>query len=72
MPPTPFSTVSILTPLLMYPPNKALEILKIVNGPIKVIVNGLEKNLVKHNILNASHVPSEAWELEAPKVDLTL
>jgi hypothetical protein len=49
VPPTPFSTVSILTPLLMYPPNKVLETLKIVDEPIEVIVNGLEKNLDKRS-----------------------
>jgi hypothetical protein len=55
----------------MYPPNKVLEILKIVNGPIKVIVNGLEKNLDSIHPKRIA-VPSEAWELEEPKVDLTL
>jgi hypothetical protein len=41
-PPSPFSTVSILTPLLLYPPQKALEILNIRKEPIKVLVNGAE------------------------------
>lgn len=38
-PPRPFSTVSILTPLLMYPPEKVLENLRINNEPIEVIIN---------------------------------
>ncbi len=41
-PPTPFSTVSILTPMLLYPPEKVLPILNIKKEPIKVIVNGAE------------------------------
>ena len=41
-PPRPFSTVSILTPLLMYSPDKVLEILNIKNEPIKVIVKDAE------------------------------
>ncbi len=41
-PPTPFSTVSILTPLLLYQPEEALEILNIRKEPIKVVVNGAE------------------------------
>jgi hypothetical protein len=41
-PPPPFSTVSILTPLLLYPPQKALDILNIRREPIKVIINGAE------------------------------
>ncbi len=41
-PPTPFSTVSILTPLLIYPPEKVLDILNIRREPIKVLVNGVE------------------------------
>ena len=41
-PPTPFSTVSILTPLLLYPRDKVLDILNIRREPIKVIVNGVE------------------------------
>ena len=41
-PPTPFSTVSILTPLLLYPPEKVLAVLNIRREPIKVIVNGVE------------------------------
>jgi hypothetical protein len=49
MPPPPFSTVSILTPLLMYSPNKVLETLKIVDEPIEVIVNRLKKNLNKRS-----------------------
>jgi hypothetical protein len=46
-PPAPFSTVTTLTPLLMYPPSKVLEILKIVDAPFKVIINGFETNLYK-------------------------
>jgi hypothetical protein len=41
-PPAPFSTVSILTPLLMYSPEKVLETLNIRPEPIKVVVNGKE------------------------------
>jgi hypothetical protein len=41
-PPTPYSTVSILTPLLKYEPAKVLEILNIRREPIKVVVNGAE------------------------------
>jgi hypothetical protein len=41
-PPMPFSTVSILTPLLMYEPEKVLEVLNIRRQPIKVVVNGAE------------------------------
>jgi hypothetical protein len=41
-PPIPFSTVSILTPLLLYPPQEALEILNIRREPIKVVVNGAQ------------------------------
>jgi hypothetical protein len=41
-PPYPFSTVSILTPLLIYPPEKVLDVLNIRQEPIKVIVNGVE------------------------------
>ncbi|MCL5949832.1 MAG: WbqC family protein [Candidatus Bathyarchaeota archaeon] len=41
-PPTPFSTVSILTPLLLYPREKVLDVLNIRREPIKVIVNGIE------------------------------
>jgi hypothetical protein len=44
-PPTPFSTVSILTPLLLHPPEKALEILNIRKEPIKVVVNGAEYSI---------------------------
>jgi hypothetical protein len=47
--PTPFSTVSVLTPLLMYPPSKVLKILKIVDEPFKVTINGVETNLYKRN-----------------------
>jgi hypothetical protein len=49
VPPMPFSTVSILTPLLMYPQNKVLESLKIVDAPIEVITCGLVKNLNKRS-----------------------
>ncbi|MGE5556808.1 MAG: WbqC family protein [Methanocella sp.] len=41
-PPVPFSTVSTLTPLLMYPPQKVLDVLNIRREPIRVIVNGAE------------------------------
>ncbi len=41
-PPPPFSTVSILTPLLMYPRDKVLDVLGITKKPIKVMVNGSE------------------------------
>ncbi len=41
-PPAPYSTVSILTPLMRYPREKVLEILNIRREPIKVIVNGAE------------------------------
>ncbi len=41
-PPVPFSTVSILTPLLMYSREKVLDALNIRREPIKVIVNGTE------------------------------
>ena len=41
-PPTPYSTVSMLTPLLMSPPEKVLEALNIRREPIRVIVNGAE------------------------------
>lgn len=37
-PPKPFSTVSILTPILIYTPNQVLDILNIKQKPIKVIV----------------------------------
>lgn len=42
IPPYPFSTVSILSPLLMFGPDKTLDILKIKREPIKVIINGIE------------------------------
>ena len=41
-PPAPFSTVSILTPLLLYPREKVLEVLNIRREPITVVVNGVE------------------------------
>ncbi len=41
-PPAPYSTVSILTPLLSYPPKKVLEALNIRREPIRVVVNGSE------------------------------
>jgi hypothetical protein len=44
-PPSPFSTVSILTPLLLFPPQKALEALNIRREPIKVVVNGAEYSI---------------------------
>ena len=40
-PPEPFSTVSILTPLLMHPREKVLDVLNIRREPIKVMVNGV-------------------------------
>lgn len=46
-PPVPFSTVSVLTPLLTYPANKVLEMLKIVDEPLKVIINGFETNILR-------------------------
>jgi hypothetical protein len=39
-PPYPFSTVSILTPLLMFPPEKVLDTLGIRREPMKVLING--------------------------------
>jgi hypothetical protein len=47
-PPPPFSTVSILTPLLLYPREKVLEALNIKPEPIKAIVNGTEHYLNCH------------------------
>jgi hypothetical protein len=44
-PPSPFSTVTILTPLLMYSPEKVLQILNIQNRPITVLINGIERSL---------------------------
>ena len=41
-PPAPYSTVSMLTPILQFPPEKVLSLLNIVREPIKVIVNGAE------------------------------
>jgi hypothetical protein len=41
-PPEPYSTVSMLTPIMLYPPEKVLSMLNIVREPIKVIVNGAE------------------------------
>lgn len=41
-PPPPYSTVSMLTPIMQHPPEKVLEVLNIVREPIKVIVNGAE------------------------------
>ncbi len=41
-PPQPYSLVSILTPLLTYPPKKVLEVLNIHREPIRVLVNGEE------------------------------
>jgi hypothetical protein len=41
-PPAPYSTVSILTPLLLYPREKVLEVLNIRPEPITAIVNGKE------------------------------
>jgi hypothetical protein len=41
-PPSPYSTVSMLTPIMQHPPEKVLEVLNIVREPIKVIVNGAE------------------------------
>jgi hypothetical protein len=44
-PPVPYSTVSILTPLLLYPREKVLEVLNIRPEPITAIVNGKERLL---------------------------
>jgi hypothetical protein len=44
-PPAPFSTVSILSPLLLYGPQKVLEILQIKKEPIKVKVNGTQYSI---------------------------
>lgn len=44
-PPVPFSTVSTLTPLLMYPPEKVLDALNIRREPTRVIVNGAEYSI---------------------------
>lgn len=41
-PPKPFSTVSILTPILIYPPDRVLDVLNIRQKPIKVIVKESE------------------------------
>ena len=41
-PPAPYSTVSILTALLTYPPKQVLEVLNIRREPIRVLVNGME------------------------------
>ena len=49
-PPRPFSEVSILTPLMLYPPQKVLEILNIRRELIKVLVNGEEYSV---NYLNS-------------------
>jgi len=43
-PPEPYSTVTMLTPILLYPPEKVLSQLNIIRAPIKVIVNGAEYN----------------------------
>jgi len=48
-PPIPFSTVSILTPLLLYSPDRVLGALKITSEPIKVIINGVEQYLSTHS-----------------------
>jgi hypothetical protein len=47
IPPPPFSQVTTLTPLLMYHPSEVLQVLKVSEGPIKVIVNGHEGNVHK-------------------------
>jgi hypothetical protein len=41
-PPRPFSSVSILTPLLLYPPERVLDILNIKPEPIQVVINDSE------------------------------
>jgi hypothetical protein len=41
-PPAPFSTVSILTPLMLCPPGKVLDVLNIRREPIRVVVDGVE------------------------------
>lgn len=41
-PPSPYSTVSMLTPIMQFSPETVLDILNIVREPIKVIVNGAE------------------------------
>lgn len=41
-PPKPFSTVSILTPMLIYPPEKVLDVLEIRREPIKVVIGNAE------------------------------
>jgi hypothetical protein len=41
-PPAPYSTVSILTPLLTHPPEKVLNVLNIRREQINVLVNGKE------------------------------
>jgi hypothetical protein len=53
-PPTPFSTVSILTPLLMYTPEKVLDVLEIRREPVKVMVNGVECSV---DYLNVNMTP---------------
>ena len=48
-PPTPFSTVSILTPLLLYPTEKVLNVLNIRREPIRAVVNDVECSIVCSN-----------------------
>lgn len=45
MPPQPFSEVSILTPVLLYPPSEVLEVLNIRRELITVMVNGEAYNV---------------------------
>ncbi len=48
-PPEPYSTVSMLTPIMLYPPEEVLSQLNIVRAPIKVIINGAEYSAVYLN-----------------------
>jgi hypothetical protein len=60
-PPTPFSTVSILTPLLLYPPKVALETLNIRKEPVRVVVNGAEFSVHYNNsYLNCSSTSNKS------------
>jgi hypothetical protein len=47
-PPQPFSTVTTLTPILTYPPNEVLQVLKIKEGPISVLIDGQETKVAKN------------------------
>jgi hypothetical protein len=48
-PPQPFATVTTLTPILMYPPNEVLQVLRINEGPISVLINGQETKVAKNS-----------------------